>query len=371
MSDRKHRVAIIGCGKLGQRYADLYSSFPDTEIVAIAERNSDRLKHVGEKYGVAALYPDADALFRDVTPDIAAVVTPSKYYKDAVIAAAEAGVKGVSTDKPLEATLSNADAMVDECARRGVIFSGGALIRAIPEVQEAAKWIREGRFGQLTGAAVLNWRGEISGSGCHTISVLRLLTGAEVEEVIGWGTPDDTSSETLMRHASVLAGDCDWGLTVNGRFKLSNGIDCPVFGKTFERGCVDVWNGETLIRMAWDPPEIYSGFDDNGVRIKTDPQYTRYDWPDPRHLTGSIRSFLSAVETGDESRLWISGHDLRQALEVAIASHQSAKRGSVPIKLPLEDRSLTLYPRPYRWLGGDDYDAAGNKVEGRRADIDV
>ena len=366
MSNRKHRVALIGCGMLGRVYADLYSSFPDTEIVAIAERHPDRLRHVGEKYGVAALYPDADALFKDIVPDIAAVVTPSKYYKDAVLAAAEAGVKGVSTDKPLEATLSNADAMVEACASRGVIFSGGSLLRAIPDVQEAATWIREGRFGALTGAAIHNFNDEISGSGCHTISVLRLLTNAEVEEVIAWGAPED-----------VLAGDCDWGLTINGRFKLSNGIDCSVFGQSIERG-VDVWSEDTLVRMAftksalpYGAPEIYKGFDRNGARIKTDPQYTQYDWPDPKHLVGSIRAFLSAVETGDESQLWISGHDLRQALEVAIASHQSAQRGSAPIKLPLEDRSLTLYPRPYRWLGGDFYTVEGDRVEGRRVDIDV
>jgi predicted dehydrogenase len=234
------------------------------------------------------------------------------------------------------------------------------LARAIPEVQEAASWIREGRFGEMTGAAVLSWSGEISGSGCHTISVLRLLTGAEVEEVISWGSPED-----------VLAGDCDWGLTVNGRFKLSNGIDCPVFGKAIERGMVDVWNEDTLLRMAWGPPEIYRGYDENGARIKTDPRYTPNDWEEKGSLRGSIRAFLTAVETGDESRLWISGHDLRQALEVAIASHQSAQRGSVPIKLPLEDRSLTLYPRPYRWLGGDFYDTEGDKVIGRRKDIDV
>ena len=360
MTDKKHSVAIIGCGRLGQVYADLYSSFPNTEIVAIAENHPDRLKHVGEKYGVAALFPDAEALFKEIVPDIAAVVTPTKHYKDAVIAAAEAGVKGVSTDKPLEATLSNADAMVDACARRGVIFSGGALVRAIPEVQEAATWIRDGRFGELTGAAVLNFRGEISGSGCHTISVLRLLTGAEVEEVIAWGTPQD-----------VLAGDCDWGLTINGRFKLSNGIDCPVFGESIERGMVDVWSKDTLVRMAWGPPEIYRGVDENGARIKTDPQYTPCDWTENRHLLGSVHSFLSAVETGDESKLWISGHDLRQALEVAIASHQSAQRGSVPVKLPLEDRSLTLYPRPYRWLGGDFYTGDGKKVVGKRQDTDV
>ena len=36
-----------------------------------------------------------------------------------------------------------------------------------------------------------------------------------------------------------------------------------------------------------------------------------------------------------------------------IAAKYSALWSSVPLKLPLEDRSLTLYPRPYRWLGGE------------------
>ena len=65
----------------------------------------------------------------------------------------------------------------------------------------------------------------------------------------------------------------------------------------------------------------------------------------------SILSFLDVVENGGE--LFISGHDLRQSLEVAIAAKYSALWGSVPLKLPLEDRSLTLYPTKYRWLGGD------------------
>ena len=42
MSNTKHRVAIIGCGRLGQYYAEAYSTYPDTEIVAIAEYNEER-----------------------------------------------------------------------------------------------------------------------------------------------------------------------------------------------------------------------------------------------------------------------------------------------------------------------------------------
>ena len=98
MSHKKHRVAIIGCGRLGQQYATAYSTYPDTEIIAIAERNGDRRKAIGERFGVRALYADAHALLRDDVPDIAAVVTPTRYMKDAVIACAEAGVKPESTE---------------------------------------------------------------------------------------------------------------------------------------------------------------------------------------------------------------------------------------------------------------------------------
>ncbi len=60
---------------------------------------------------------------------------------------------------------------------------------------------------------------------------------------------------------------------------------------------------------------------------------------------------MAAVRTG--SKLAVSGYDLRQGLEVAIAAKLSAKLGSVPVKLPLKDRSLVMYPEQTRWLGGD------------------
>ena len=52
MTDEKLRVAIIGCGHLGQHYATAYQTFPDTEVVAIAEYDSDKRKVVGERFGV-------------------------------------------------------------------------------------------------------------------------------------------------------------------------------------------------------------------------------------------------------------------------------------------------------------------------------
>ena len=88
MAEPKYTVAIIGCGRLGQHYAEVYQTLPNTELVAIAEYNPERRNAVGERFGIKALYPDAEAMYGEIVPDIAAVVLPGKYIKDAVIASA-------------------------------------------------------------------------------------------------------------------------------------------------------------------------------------------------------------------------------------------------------------------------------------------
>ena len=336
----KYTVAIIGCGRLGQHYAEVYQTLPNTELVAIAEYNPERRKAVGERFGISALYQDAEDLFRHQSPDISVVVLPGKYIKEAVIASAQAGVKGVSTDKPIEAKLSDVDAMITECEERGVVFAGGNLQRAMSEVQEAARWVHAGEYGPLRGASVHGWGGEISGGGCQHIAVLRLLTQAEISEVIAWGTPQE-----------ALEKDDDEGLIINGQFKLDNGLIAPVFGSPTPLRGVDIWSDDALVRWEWGPPEIFQGFDEQGKRIKVDRSYTPLEYPRYTYLGTSVLSFLDVVENGGE--LFVSGHDLRQSLEAAIAAKYSALWGSVALKLPLEDRSLSLFPRAYRWLGGD------------------
>ena len=187
--------------------------------------------------------------------------------KDVVVACAEAGVKGISTEKPIAGCLQDADVMVETCAERGVIFAGGNLQRAMNEVQEAASRLHSGEFGHIRGASVHGFGGEISGGGCQHISVLRLFTNAEVEEIIAWGTPPE-----------ALNAETDEGLIINGRFLLTNGLECSVFGTPTSCRGVDVWTDECLVRWDWNPPEIFKGYDPNGNRVRIDPNYSPYPW---------------------------------------------------------------------------------------------
>lgn len=337
-------VGIIGCGRMGQLYAEVYNTLPETELVAIAEMNPERLRVVGERFGVDALFADARQMLDAVTPDIVAVVLPGKYIKDAVVAAAEAGVGGISTDKPIGAVLSEVDEMVDACVKAGAVFAGGNLQRAMTEVQQAAARLKSGEFGPILGASVHRFGGEISGGGCQHVAVLRLLTGAEVTEVTAWGDPPE-----------ALDQEDDEGLQINGQFRLSHGVVCPVFAHETSCRGVEVWTEDTLVRWNWGVPQIFRGFDAQGRRQPIDPQYEPAEYPQFGYLGTTIQSFLRVLEQGieHEDDLFVSGRDLLKSLEVAVAAKHSALRGSVPLALPLADRSLALYPRAYRWLGGD------------------
>ena len=343
MTNVKHRVAVVGCGWMGVYYVEAYSQYPDTEIVGIVESNPQRRRDIAERFGVRTAYADVETLLRDSVPDVVSIVTPTKYFKDVVVACAEAGVKGVSVEKPIGGVLSEVDEIVNVCEARGVVLAGGRVQRAIKEVQEVAG---AGRYGKIVGASVHNWGGgtQISGGGNQHVSVLRLLADAEVTEVIAWGKP-----------LEALAGDTDEGITINGLFSLSNGVECPVFGTDTPYGGFDggvqVWSDHALIRAeSFASPEVFDGFDDTGARVRVDTPW-QPGKDEEGALDGLLRSLLAAVSTGSD--LWISGHDLRQALEVAIAAKRSALLGNVPIKLPLDDRSLSLYPVRSRWLGQD------------------
>lgn len=57
--------------------------------------------------------------------------------------------------------------------------------------------------------------------------------------------------------------------------------------------------------------------------------------------------------------LAVTGHDILTALEVSTAAYHSALAGGVPVPIPLAKRTGTepgspaIYPRGYRWGGGD------------------
>ncbi len=92
---------------------------------------------------------DYRALLRDHPVDAVTIGTPHVAHYDAVMAALEAGVH-VCCEKPLAMNVAEAEAMVNEAARRGVITFVPFSYWFVPAARLMKELIDDGALGQLT-----------------------------------------------------------------------------------------------------------------------------------------------------------------------------------------------------------------------------
>jgi len=114
----KLRVAIVGCGILGTNHARFFSRNPNTTVVAVADLARERAEKLAELVGAKA-YVDAADMFAAEKPDLAVVATPDPFHRDPLIAAANAKVPNLITEKPMATTVEDAQMMRAAAERNG------------------------------------------------------------------------------------------------------------------------------------------------------------------------------------------------------------------------------------------------------------
>ncbi len=114
----KLRVAIAGCGILGSNHARFFSRNAHTVVVAVADPLADRAEKLAAIVGAHA-YADAAEMFEKEHPDIAVIATPDSFHREPLVAAAEAKVPNLITEKPMATTMDDAEAMYAAAKRNG------------------------------------------------------------------------------------------------------------------------------------------------------------------------------------------------------------------------------------------------------------
>ena len=330
----------------GRLYLHTCAEHPDCDVILV-DTARERRQAFAEHYGIETVYDTVEDLLKEEVPDIVSAILPVGQAPAAVIACAEAGVSAVSCEKPIAVELAQADEMVRACRTRGTAFGCGTAYWEMPLLMETAGWIREGHIGKLTGAAIPGGLPrEMSGAGCVQLTMMRALTGMEVEWVEGWTLPRDERYPTA--EVDDLEADCP----AYGRLGLSGGIVCEVSEPRSEKEvpCRVSATGENGRAWITHPePVLIEGTGPESAPVR--PAFL--DEPRPRRsMKPVIERLMRAVDTG-ASEVPCSGHDYRQALEIAIALKLSAEHGHERVQLPLEDRSHRIYPHPYRMYGGD------------------
>jgi scyllo-inositol 2-dehydrogenase (NADP+) len=124
MGQRRLRAALIGYGTAGERFhAPLIAGTTTMELSAVITRHPDRRAKVASRFPAARLLSAPEELWADPSRfDLVVIASPNRTHVPLALEAVDAGLP-VVVDKPVAATVSDAIALRDAAAAKGVAVS--------------------------------------------------------------------------------------------------------------------------------------------------------------------------------------------------------------------------------------------------------
>lgn len=177
-------VGVIGVGALGQHHARHLAANAEAELVGIFDLDFARADAIARAAGTRAFH-DLDALLARVRAVSVAVPTPA--HADVGLHVLERGV-AVLMEKPLAATLAEADVLIDAADRRGVQLQVGHIERFNRALRAAEPWLHQPLYIESQRLASFQPRGTdvavVLDLMIHDLDlILHLTGGAEAVDV--------------------------------------------------------------------------------------------------------------------------------------------------------------------------------------------
>jgi predicted dehydrogenase len=304
------RAAVIGVGYFGSRHADKLVRLPGVRLEYVVDADPARAAAIAGKTGARAT-----TSFRDVlgAVDIATVAVPTQAHAEVAEALLGAGIH-VLIEKPLTATLAEADRVVAAAASRGLVLRVGHLERFNPALAAVRDRISEPRYIECERLAPFKPRGTdvdvLLDLMIHDLDIVLALVQSPVAEVRAVGVP-----------------------------VLTKSIDIANARIAFENGCVANIDASRMSvkssrKLRLFQPDCYMSLDlqERSVDIvRADPGATggpipgfaleRAQYPEGDSLEAELAAFVDAVRGRDQPAA--TGQDARRALELALTiSHR-------------------------------------------------
>ena len=233
---------IVGFGWVARDYMAPAIVAADDRLVAVADPDpAARMEAAGL---AARAYADVDEMVRDPGVEVIYVATPNHLHRGAVEAAARAG-KAVLCEKPMAATLEDAQAMVAACRSAGVLYGTAFDQRHHPAHRAMRAAIAAGRLGTVTAIRIAyacwlgaewqagrggeNWRVDRTKAGGgalmdltpHGVDLVEFLIGEPIETLVAL-------TQTRVQDYAVDDGAMLVGRTASGVLaSLHNAFNCP------------------------------------------------------------------------------------------------------------------------------------------------
>lgn len=183
------RVGVVGAGALGYHHVRLLRQMPEFRLSGFVELRPERAAQVSAELDVPS-YSNLDTLLDDV--DAVTIVVPTPRHFVVASKALERG-KHVLIEKPITATVEEADELLAIAARTGAIIQTGHVERFNRAVRAALPYVSHPRFIESDRLAPFNVRGSdvavVLDLMIHDIDLILTLVNSGAESIAAVGIP--------------------------------------------------------------------------------------------------------------------------------------------------------------------------------------
>jgi predicted dehydrogenase len=143
-------VGIVGYGLAGRVFhAPLIAATDGLEVSAIVTSNATRAEQAAAEHPGARVVPSVEDLWAPIPPDLVVVATANESHVPIAAAAIEHGVP-VVVEKPAAVTAADAEALVEQAERAGVMLTVFQNRRWDTDQLTLRRLIEEGALGEIT-----------------------------------------------------------------------------------------------------------------------------------------------------------------------------------------------------------------------------
>jgi predicted dehydrogenase len=200
-------LAVIGCGYWGPNFIRNFTQFPGVRMKVAVDLNKERLRHVGQLYPSVETTTSLDDVVSDPEIDAGIVATPVSTHHPIAMRLLEAG-KHVLVEKPMAASVAEAEEMKKAADERGLIIMAGHTFLYTAAVNKMKELISSGELGHV-----------------YYISTTRVNLGLFQEDInVIWDlAPHDVSILNYILNAEPETVSC------TGQAYIQSGIEDVAF----------------------------------------------------------------------------------------------------------------------------------------------
>lgn len=146
---KKLKIGIVGVGGISYSHINGYRKDPNVELYAFCDINAERLKQKAEEFGITRCYTDEAEMLRDLPElDAVSVCVWNCNHAACTIAALNAG-KHVLCEKPMAASVAEAEAMLEAAKRNNRLLMVGFCCRYGADAELVREFDKKGFFGDI------------------------------------------------------------------------------------------------------------------------------------------------------------------------------------------------------------------------------